>query len=59
MLGLGDFFQEVLGKMNLVIRDEELLASLNQTKLTATPGLELLYEKNKPLESLSIPFVNS
>ena len=59
MLGLGDFFQEVLGKMNLVIRDEELLASLNQTKLTATPGLELLYEKNKPLESLSIPLVNS
>jgi len=59
MLGLGDFFQEVLSNMNLVIRDEELLASLNQTKLTATPGLQILYTKTKELEPLGIPMVNS
>lgn len=56
MLGLGRFLQEVLSNMNLVIRDEELLASLNQTKLTGTPGLEILYTKTKELEPISYSY---
>ena len=57
-IGLGDFFQRVLKQLDLVILDEELLASLNETKLSGTQGLELLYRiGHKP--NIVIPKVNA
>jgi hypothetical protein len=58
-LALGDFLQEVLSKLNLAIKDEELLASLNETKLSATKGLELIYPIDKKVELPVIPKVNA
>lgn len=57
-LGLGDLFQLLLKNLDLTILDEELLASLNETKLSATKGLELLYRiGHKP--NIVIPKVNA
>ena len=49
-IGLGDFLQKVLSKLDLVIKDQELLDSLNDSRLHCTPGLELLYPEHKPFE---------
>lgn len=42
-LALGDVIQAILKQLDLTIHDEELLASLNETKLSGTKGLELFY----------------
>jgi hypothetical protein len=48
-LALGDFLQELLSKFHYSIKDQELLDSLNETKLIATEGLELIYHIDKPI----------
>lgn len=58
-LALGDFLQEVLSKLHMAIKDEELLASLNETKLTGTQGLELIYPIDKKVELPVIPKVSA
>lgn len=58
-LGLGDFFQELLFKFHLSIKDQELLDSLNETKLSATEGLELIYHIDKKIILPNLPQVNS
>lgn len=57
-IGLGDLFQLLLKHVDLTILDEELLASLNETKLSSTKGLDLLYRVgHKP--NIVIPKVNA
>ena len=56
---LGDLFQELLRKMNLAIKDETLLNSLNNLTFDAIDGLDLIYPVDKPLELPKIPTVNS
>lgn len=58
-LGLGDFFQEFLLKFHYSIKDQELLDSLNQTKLTSTEGLELIYHVDKRITLPQIPQVSA
>ena len=58
-IGLGDFLQELLSKLNLAIKDQELLDSLNDSRLHCTPGLELIYPKDKPFEMPSISKVDA
>lgn len=58
-LGLGDFLQEVLGKFLYSIKDQELLDSLNETKLTGTEGLELIYHIDKKINLPNLPQVNA
>lgn len=58
-IGLGDFLQEVLSKLNLAIKDQELLDSLNDSRIYHTPGLELIYPKDKQVETPLISKVNS
>lgn len=57
-IALGDLFQVFLKQLDLTILDEELLASLNETKLSGTKGLELFYRiGHKP--NIVIPKVNA
>lgn len=56
---LGDLFQEILRKMNLAIKDETLLISLNNMSFDGTNGLDLIYPIDKPLELPKIPLVSS
>lgn len=58
-IGLGDFLQEVLGKFLYSIKDQELLDSLNETKLTGTQGLELIYHIDKKINIPTLPQVNA
>ena len=58
-IGLGDFLQEVLSKLNLAIKDQELLDSLNDSRIRCTPGLELIYPKDKQVETPLIPRVDA
>lgn len=58
-LGLGDFLQEVLGKFLYSIKDQELLDSLNETKLTGTEGLELIYHIDKKINIPTLPQVSA
>jgi hypothetical protein len=58
-LGLGDFFQELLGKFHFAIKDQELLDSLNETKLSGTEGLELIYHIDKSIALPQIPQVSA
>ena len=58
-LGLGDFFQELLFKFHLSIKDQELLDSLNETKLSATEGLELIYHIDKRINLPNLAQVNA
>lgn len=59
-IGLGDLLNEVLLKLNLAIKDEELLESLNATQLKKTNGLDLIYPKDKKVDYVySIPQVNA
>lgn len=58
-LGLGDFLQELLGKFHLSIKDKELLDSLNETKLSGTEGLELIYHLDKKIQIPQIPQVSA
>lgn len=58
-IGLGDFLQELLSKLNLAIKDQELLDSLNDSRLHCTPGLELIYPKDKPFEMPAISKVDA
>lgn len=58
-IGLGDFLQEVLGKFLYSIKDQELLDSLNETKLTGTEGLELIYHIDKKVNIPTLPQVNA
>ena len=48
-LALGDFLQELLSKLNYAIKDQELLDSLNETKLSGTEGLDLIYHIDKKI----------
>lgn len=56
---LGDLFQEILKKLNLAIKDQELLNSLNNTSLNATHGLELIYPIDKQIDIPKLRQVNS
>jgi hypothetical protein len=58
-LALGDFLQEVLSKLHMAIKDEELLASLNKTKLTGTQGLDLIYHIDKKINIPTLPQVSA
>lgn len=58
-LGLGDFLQDLLGKFHYAIKDQELMDSLNETKLSATEGLELIYHIDKKIQLPQIPQVNA
>jgi hypothetical protein len=58
-LGLGDFLQEVLGKFLYSIKDQELLDSLNKTKLTGTQGLDLIYHIDKKINIPTLPQVSA
>lgn len=58
-LGLGDFIQELLNKLQYSIKDQELFESLNETKLTATQGLELIYHIDKKVNLPVFPQVSA
>lgn len=58
-LALGDFLQELLGKFHYAIKDQELLDSLNETKLSGTEGLDLIYHIDKPLAMPQLPKVSA
>jgi hypothetical protein len=58
-LALGDFLQELLSKFHYAIKDQELLDSLNETKLSGTEGLDLIYHIDKPLAMPQLPKVSA
>lgn len=58
-LALGDFLQELLSKFHYAIKDQELLDSLNETKLSGTEGLELIYHIDKKIQIPQIPQVSA
>lgn len=59
-IGLGDLLNEVLAKLQLEIKDLQLVESLNATMLLKTEGLSTIYPKDKVIDlSYSIPKVNS
>lgn len=58
-LGLGDFLQELLGKFHYAIKDQELMDSLNETKLSGTEGLDLIYHIDKKVQAPQIAKVSA